>query len=122
MRPPIFVWQPNELLVFDSVEWAEQWTEPYDVDEGVVYDAEGRLLAFELEGPGPVPEKRVVLHAREPDPTHEKELRTAIIQVSLAAGTKLDPSASLEQLIEPALARFCIPPPKRRRRRFAKRS
>lgn len=123
MRPPIFVWQPrNELLAFDSVEWAEEWTEPYDVDEGVVYDAEGRLLAFELDGPGRVWEKRVVLRERESEPTHEEELRAAIMRVSLAAGRKLDASVSLEQLLEEAVARFRVPLPRRRRRRFGRPS
>jgi hypothetical protein len=66
MRTPIFVWEPNDMAAFESVEEAESHTEPYDVDEGVVYDAEGRLLAFELEGPGRLWEKSVVLRECEP--------------------------------------------------------
>lgn len=78
MRPPIFVCEPNDLLVFESVESATSFTEPYDTDNGVVYDAEGRLLAFQTDGPGRLWEKRVVLHERESEPTHETELSAAI--------------------------------------------
>ncbi len=34
MKAPIFVWQPNDLLAFSSVEAAEGWVEWQDVDEG----------------------------------------------------------------------------------------
>ena len=119
MRAPIFVWEPNDLIVFDSVERAEAWIEPYDVADRVVYDADGRLLAFALEGPGRVWERRVVLHERESRPTHEGGLRTAIVQASEAAGRKLDPSASLEELVEEALMRFGAPEQGRWRRRMA---
>ncbi len=96
------MWEPNELLVFDSVERAETWTEPPDVDAGVAYDAEGRLLGFQTDG------HRTFLHEREPEPTHEQELRTAIVQASLAVGTKLDASAPTRQLVEEAVARFRV--------------
>jgi len=38
--------------------------------------------------------------ARESQPTHNKDLRLAILQASEAAGAKAEPSASLEQLVE----------------------
>jgi len=109
MRAPIFVWQPNELLAFSSVEEAEGFVEPYDVNEGTTYDADGRLLVFELEGDGHFWQRRVVLRARESQPTHDKDLRLAILQASEAAGAKAEPSASLEQLVEEAHARFSAP-------------
>lgn len=106
VKPPIFLWEPNELLVWASVEAAESGIEPYDVNVGVVYDAEGRLLAFELDGRGRLWEKRVVLRERESEPTHQKELRTAIVQASLASGIELDPSAPLGELTQGAWTRF----------------
>jgi len=102
MRPPIFVWEPNDLLVFDSVDRAEAFTEPPDIDVGTAYDAEGRLLVFETDG------RRTFLREREPEPTHEQELRNAIAQASLAVGLELDRSAPLEELVAAALARFRV--------------
>jgi hypothetical protein len=105
MRPPIFHWEPNELIAFDSVESAVSATEPYDVNDGVVYDADGRLLAFDLEGPGRRWEKDVVLRECESEPTHAQDLRAVITQAADTVGTKLDQSASLEQLVRDALER-----------------
>jgi hypothetical protein len=102
MRPPIFVWEPNDLLVFASVEAAERFVEPPDADAGVVYDAEGRLLAFETDS------RRTSLLERESAPTHQGELRRAIAEALLAVGTEVDGSAPLEQLVAEALARFKV--------------
>ena len=44
------MWELNDLLVFDSVDRAEAFTEPPDIDVGTAYDAEGRLLVFETDG------------------------------------------------------------------------
>jgi len=46
MRPPIFVYEPNDLDVFESVEAAERYIEPIDVknDEFTFFDSEGRVL------------------------------------------------------------------------------
>jgi sugar lactone lactonase YvrE len=96
------VWEPNDLLVFESVERAEAFTEPPDVHAGVAYDAEGRLLTFETDG------RRTRLREREDEPTHEQELRDAIAQATLAAGSTLDASAPLEELVAAALVRFRV--------------
>jgi hypothetical protein len=114
MRPPIFYWEPNEMIVYDSVESATSSTEPYDVDEGTVYDADGRLLAFETDRPGRVWEKRVVLRECESEPTHEPELRVAIMQALRIAGIGFDPSAPLGQLTDAAYDRFRVSAIKRR--------
>jgi hypothetical protein len=102
MRPPIFLWEPNDLLVFDSVEKAEAFVEPPDVKAGIAYDAEGRLLAFEANG------RRTLLREREREPTHGAELRSAITQASLAVGAQIDPSMPLPELVNAALARFRV--------------
>jgi hypothetical protein len=108
VRPPIVVSDGHDLLVFESVESATGWVEPYDVDEGTAFDADGRLVAFELDGPGRLWEKTVVLREREAEPTHETELREAITAALLAVGAVPDPSAPLAQLVGTALRRFRV--------------
>ncbi|HEX4186899.1 MAG TPA: hypothetical protein VHY83_03275 [Solirubrobacteraceae bacterium] len=106
IRPPIFIWEPNELLAFDSIHSAEGFVEPYDADDGTVYDAEGRLLRFETaEGSRPW-SAGVVLREQEATPTHQPELRQAIMRAAAAAGAPLDGSAPLAALVEQALSRF----------------
>lgn len=46
-KPPIFIWEPGDLLAFGSLEDAEAYLEPADVrrsDFGVVLDSTGRRL------------------------------------------------------------------------------
>src|SRR5918995_77353 len=93
MRPPIFLWEPNDLLAFDSAERAEAFVEPPDVQAGVVFDADGRLLAFETDG------RRTFLRERESEPRHEQELRDALAQATLAVGQTVDPAAPLQELV-----------------------
>lgn len=46
MKPPIFVYEPADLSVFDEVWKAERYIEPPDVKEGIYffYDSEGLVL------------------------------------------------------------------------------
>ena|SRR5215204_1884251 len=46
MKPPIFVYEPADLSVFESIAAAELGVEPIDVrnNEFLYYDAEGRIL------------------------------------------------------------------------------
>jgi hypothetical protein len=46
--PPIFVWEPNDLASFGSVEEAESYLEPVDVRNDLysAYDVEGRRLTL----------------------------------------------------------------------------
>jgi hypothetical protein len=46
MKPPIFVFEPNDLTIFESVENAERYIEPPEVRDGSLffYDSEGRVL------------------------------------------------------------------------------
>jgi hypothetical protein len=102
IKTPILSFDGYDVMVFETVEAAERFVEPPDVDDGVTYDAEGRLLAFETDG------RRTSLHERESEPTHERELRDAITRAMLAAGTEVDGSAPLERLVAEALARFKV--------------
>ena len=46
MKTPIFVYEPDNLSVFDEVWKAERYIEPADVNEGIYffYDSEGLIL------------------------------------------------------------------------------
>jgi len=103
MKPPIFVYEPNDLDVFESVRLAERYLEPPDVLDGAysAYDSEGRLLKLGVSDDG----MRVVIHPGEPVPEHAQELRAAIIVLLSAVGVSrqwLD-SASLPDLVHKAL-------------------
>ena len=46
MKPPIFVYEPSDLSIFDEVWKAARYIEPTDVKEGIYffYDSEGLVL------------------------------------------------------------------------------
>jgi hypothetical protein len=104
VRPPIFVWEPNDLSVFATVDAAERYIEPYDVDVYEVYDAEGRKLRFETRvGERLMKEQDVVLVGAEQTPTHQEQLRHALVT---ALGTSISGSEPLEVLGREAALRF----------------
>jgi hypothetical protein len=86
ITPPIFV-HTDDLLVFPSVEAAESYLEPVDVeptDRG--YDSEGRLLRVGVRGEvrrGAIgvdqSSARVELCLAEDTPGHVDELRAALV-------------------------------------------
>lgn len=49
MRPPIFVYEPDDLSVFDELWKAERYIEPYDIGDLFFYDSDGLLLAASAE-------------------------------------------------------------------------
>ena len=46
MKPPIFIYEPVDLNVFQSVKSAQSWLEPIDVESGIyaAFDSEGKKL------------------------------------------------------------------------------
>jgi hypothetical protein len=50
MKPPIFIYEPVDLEVFQSVEAAQSWLEPIDVEAEtyVVFDSEGKKLNLKV--------------------------------------------------------------------------
>ena len=106
MKPPIFVWEPNDLLAFGSVEATEGWIEWQDHDEGKVFDCEGRLLELFLVEDSPTPSVRV--RPLEEQPAHQDELRTALLEAFAAVGEPRLDSAGLEELSKDALAKFLV--------------
>ena|SRR6185312_5700241 len=86
-KPPIVLFEDLDLMVFPSIEKAEQFLEPIDVEQGdcLGYDSEGRLLQFGVIRPrslwarmSPSGERTVLLKA-ESVPTHQDDLRDKLI-------------------------------------------
>ena len=46
MKPPIFVYEPHDLTIFESLENTERYIEPPEVKNGKLsfYDSDGRIL------------------------------------------------------------------------------
>jgi hypothetical protein len=122
MKPPIFLWEPNDLLVFNSAEAAEGWIEWQDVDEGTVYDSEGRLLQlFLVEDPRneAIESSRfswfrirhppsVKIRKMEDEPTHQAELREAILQAFAAINEPLSDGLDFDELCARASTAFVV--------------
>jgi hypothetical protein len=112
--PPIFVWDSNDLTVFESVEAACGYLEPENTISGrqPAFDSVGRLLVF---GPDRVPvrafgvvlwsRRRMALIESEPRPTHAEELRTILVA---ALGPAEWASSPLVDLVEAAQGRFGV--------------
>jgi hypothetical protein len=106
--PPIFIWDPNDLTVFSSVEEAGSWLEPVDVDGGglAAYDSEGRLLRLfwtkESVRRGKQP---VLIEAAEDDPIHSAELERILRTYLSALGV---PGDELNKMRLPELKRSAV--------------
>ena len=101
--PPIFVWDPGDLMVFDSVEGACSHLEAIDVRDGAytAFDRDGKLLSLDV-----VPERRRifffhvsidrVVMRRAPDaPQHIERLREILISFLSRVG---EPEAHLRTM------------------------
>lgn len=88
MKLPIIIDNFGDLLVFNSVEDAQNYIEPIDVQnkEYIAYDSEGRLLDIliitekpnrfsSLVGKG----EQIVLQPAESEPRHATELHNKLI-------------------------------------------
>jgi hypothetical protein len=51
MDPPIFAWEPNDLVAFESVKAAERFLEPEHGEVGTLWDSKGQRLRFRLHKP-----------------------------------------------------------------------
>lgn len=104
------------------MEAAEGWIEWQDVDEGTVFDSEGRLLELYLvEDPrnNPSDNRRlrwfrtsyppaVRVRPLEDEPEHQEELRAALLAAFAAIGDARAEDSQLEDLCREAAARFLI--------------
>jgi hypothetical protein len=93
MQPPLFLWEPNDLIAFDSVEEMEAFIEPPDVHVWAVRSTRPeRLLDVTAEG------RRVRVQAAEAHPTHQDELRGTLDKALRLSGHEVPESASLAEL------------------------
>lgn len=85
MKPPIIVDSQGDLLLFESVEKAERYLEPIDIEGELVpiFDSEGRRLVARI-----VPDKigwwgqtaKVTLSLAEEEAANETDLRMLLIE------------------------------------------
>jgi hypothetical protein len=105
VRPPIFLWEPNDLIIFESAEIAEQFVE--GDTGGEIFDSEGRRLRFEVVGTSwRHPYVVLALRQEEDEPRHQAVL-AEVLRRALSGGDfdGLD-HLRLEELVEKAVARF----------------
>jgi hypothetical protein len=105
MKPPLFIWEPDDLTAFESVAALEAFVEPPDVDAGRAFDATGMLLSVTAEG------TRTVVRDAETVASHQDELRTALVTALTGTEGESVRTASLEELVPLAAARFTAPSP-----------
>jgi len=110
-KPPIFIWEPNDLSAFESQEAAEKSLETVDVEDGVytaAYDAQGLLLRFRVIERtrrllGTVSGGKFTIEPAEEHPTHMADLEAILRKFIAAVGGYSEEwirTATAEQLIE----------------------
>ena len=108
--PPIFVWEPNDLASFGSVEEAESYLEPIDVRNNLysAYDVEGRRLTLGITASSKKslfgsPIDRVTVACEEGAPPNRDELRAIFVKYLTSLGQLRDAAAlSWEELVAAA--------------------
>lgn len=50
MKRPIIIYDNGDLLIFESIEKAESYLEPIDIDIYTGYDSQGHLLSLTEQG------------------------------------------------------------------------
>jgi hypothetical protein len=104
VKPPIFVRADEPLLIYRTAKDATRCLEWIDIEDAIytAYDGDGKLLKFDLRhtktrllGFIPVTAEEVVLSDAEAEPTHQDELRRALIDGLVARGEPSDALASL---------------------------
>lgn len=100
ITPPIIILEGGDLYIEESLESAEAALEAVDVKDGIytAYDSAGRLLAVSVTTKQ-VPifwnlfkatTEAVEIKPAELDPSHEGELRTALLNYLNATGKEID--------------------------------
>lgn len=76
IKPPVIVDETGDTDVFESVEHAEMYLEPIDVEHNrfIAFDSVGRLLRLIPTTP------RITIEAAEEVPNHAERLRELLIQ------------------------------------------
>jgi len=100
MTPPIIAVDPGDILVFRTLDLAERYLDPEDVENGVytIYDSEGRILHANA-GYHP---RRIQIRAEEQEPKHRSDLQDALRHFLDQVGENPDwlEVASLEEMVK----------------------
>ncbi len=48
MKMPIFVFDDGDMDIFESIDSLSKYIEPYDIDDNIVFDADGLKLTLKL--------------------------------------------------------------------------
>jgi hypothetical protein len=108
--PPIFVWEPNDLASFGSVEEAESYLEPIDVRNNLysAYDVVGHRLTLGITASSKKsllgsPIERVTIACEEGARPNRDELRAIFVKYLTTLGQVRDAAAlSWEELVAAA--------------------
>jgi len=119
MKPPILLYADGSFDFFKSVEEAERYAEPIDVQSQeyvAAYDSEGRRLELRVEeevvsglfGLGKIKRERVHIVPAEDTATHADELKSLLQDFLQKPGTPPNSlhSASLQDLITAGIQRM----------------
>jgi hypothetical protein len=105
VKPPIFLWEPNDLMVFESAQTIERFVE--GETGGEIFDSEGRRLRFEVVGEQRRhPYVTLALREDEDEPTHQAVLREVLGQALKETDPEEVSGLALEALVEKAVAQF----------------
>lgn len=98
IKVPIFLDESGDVLVFESVQYAERYIEPIDVIKNrcIGYDSEGRLLHFTVTD-----KKQVSIRSDESEPKHLADLQRMLVRFLTRLGESENwlSNASLQDLI-----------------------
>lgn len=98
MKPPLIADNKGDILVFRSLQEAEAYIEPVDVQnqEYAVYDSEGRLLRLIA-----IKRNKVVIEPMEDEPSHAFQLQTLLQKHLMTLGLPSEwvRKASLAELV-----------------------
>jgi hypothetical protein len=99
MRLPIIASSSGDVLIFETVELAQGYIEPQDVEDNeyIVFDSEGRLLQLVLRT-----QDEILVEQVETIPNHAAQLQQTLINFLSQIGISKEwlQQASLEQLVE----------------------
>lgn len=101
IKPPIIVDETGPIYVFESIELAERYLEPIDVEDNryIAFDSTGRLLRLTSTP------RSVTIEAAEEVPNHAERVKELLIDM-LRACRCSDPNLSsltLEELVQKSL-------------------
>ena len=111
LLPPIFFWEPNDLVAFDSVGIAERYLEPQDVLAGgcgLGFDSEGRGIVASVQKGGARHslgfDDRVRVTRDPSRSVGPGEMREIFREYLTACGKQLQGRESLEELMSLAVS------------------